>query len=492
MLLIMKRMMYPLLILLMSFPLTSAFSNTGNATESPAWGSISVFFNHVDIDFTRTYIWDIEKECLGPNPLVLEEGQVYNYPFRWTLSNTSQDSDRSVTGVVAIRNNGSNPVDIDNLVLSGGGYTITLNCPGGFPRTLAGGELYSCTFSIAPNNSNAFELTATAESGTPGVNDVSTSTTVQFTAPTQQIDECASVWDDCEGYGQQGPYCYLSNGPMVFDYTCEISYNECGNYEFVNYVQVNTNSGVKVSDICVVEVEVECEEEEGCTRTIGYWKTHSSNGPAPYDPTWALIGENTPFFLSGKTYYEAIWTSPQGNAYYILAPQYIGAELNQLAGAAIPPAVLNAFNTATSLLSTYTPAQVGAMRGNNPVRAQFVSIAGILDDYNNGITGPGHCGGPSSADKIEDYLEMGELELSAAPNPFAGQVQFEFSVPYDSPVTLDLFNASGQKVSTVFSAYLEAGEQRVVSFDGASLPGGLYFYRLTTDRDVKTGQLMAM
>jgi hypothetical protein len=488
----MKRMMYPLLILLMSLPLTSAFSNTGNATESPAWGSISVSFEHLDIDFTRTYIWDIEKECLGPNPLVLEEGQVYNYPFRWTLSNTTQDSDRSVTGTVKIKNNGSNPVLVEDLVLSGGGYTITLNCPGGFPRTLAGGEQYFCTFSISPNNSNTFELTATAESGTTGVNDAYDSANVPFTAPTLEIDECASIWDDCEGYGQQGPYCYLSNGPMVFDYTCEIAYNECGNYEFENYVQASTNdSKTVIWDICTVEVEVECEEE-GCTRTIGYWKTHSSYGPAPYDPTWALIGEDTPFFLSGKTNYQVMWTPPQGNAYYILAPQYIAAWLNQLAGAAIPPTVLNAFNTATDLLNTYTPTQVRAMRGNNPMRAQFISIAGILDDYNNGITGPGHCGGPSSAEKFEDYLQMGELELSAAPNPFAGQVQFDFSVPYDSPVTLELFNASGQKVGMVFSAYLEAGEQRTVSFDGASLPGGLYFYRLTTDRDVKTGQLVAM
>jgi hypothetical protein len=43
------------------------------------------------------------------------------------------------------------------------------------------------------------------------------------------------------------------------------------------------------------------------------------------------------------------------------------------------------------LFGTYTPAQIAALRGNSPIRAQFTSLAGILDGYNNGLTGPGHC-----------------------------------------------------------------------------------------------------
>ena len=33
---------------------------------------------------------------------------------------------------------------------------------------------------------------------------------------------------------------------------------------------------------------------------------------ANYDATWALIGEDTTFFLSGKTWYQAITRRPQG------------------------------------------------------------------------------------------------------------------------------------------------------------------------------------
>ena len=141
------------------------------------------------------------------------------------------------------------------------------------------------------------------------------------------------------------------------------------------------------------DIVIEQGEGEGCTLTPGYWKTHSEFGPAPYDNTWALLtsGASTTFFLSGQTWYEAFWTAPAGNAYYILAHAYMAAALNQLAGTSIPADVLTAFNTATGLFETYTPAQIAVLSGNNALRKQFVELAGILDDYNNGITGPGHC-----------------------------------------------------------------------------------------------------
>jgi hypothetical protein len=61
----------------------------------------------------------------------------------------------------------------------------------------------------------------------------------------------------------------------------------------------------------------------------GYWKTHSRNGPAPYDDTWEAIGgAGTTFYHSGQSYYEVLWTPPRGNPYYILAKQFITAQLN--------------------------------------------------------------------------------------------------------------------------------------------------------------------
>jgi hypothetical protein len=128
----------------------------------------------------------------------------------------------------------------------------------------------------------------------------------------------------------------------------------------------------------------------GCTLTPGYWKTHSEFGPAPYDDTWAQLpdGASTLFFLSGQSYYDVLWTPPTGgNAYYILAQQYIAAVLNQLNGAASTPEVDDALAWAETFFATHTPAD----KLSRTVRADAISFAELLDQYNNGYIGPGHC-----------------------------------------------------------------------------------------------------
>lgn len=130
----------------------------------------------------------------------------------------------------------------------------------------------------------------------------------------------------------------------------------------------------------------------GCTVTLGYWKTHSSKGPAPYDNAWLNIGplgEDTPFFVSGQTWYQVFWTSPKkGNANYILAHQYMAAKLNILAGASSTPAVDAAITGSEAYFATVTNLN-NAPTGST--RTQLLAWADLLDDYNNGVIGPGHC-----------------------------------------------------------------------------------------------------
>ena len=127
-----------------------------------------------------------------------------------------------------------------------------------------------------------------------------------------------------------------------------------------------------------------------CTLTQGYWKTHSSYGPAPYDVTWAIIGdygEEEPFFESGNTWYSALWVSPTGDAYWILAHQYIAAYLNALSGALITTEVEAALLAAHTWFSSYGP----RVSPSSDYGQLAVELSGTLDDYNNGIIGPGHC-----------------------------------------------------------------------------------------------------
>ena len=142
----------------------------------------------------------------------------------------------------------------------------------------------------------------------------------------------------------------------------------------------------------LVKFEIEqTPVQMGCTRSFGYWKTHSVYGPAPYDSVWAMLGEDSTFFLSEKSNYMVMWTAPKhGNTYYLLAHQYITAELNFLHGAD-PSDLQEAFNDATALFETYTPDEIEVLHGNDPLRQQFISLKNIFDEYNGGMIGPGSC-----------------------------------------------------------------------------------------------------
>ena len=120
-------------------------------------------------------------------------------------------------------------------------------------------------------------------------------------------------------------------------------------------------------------------------KDYGYWKTHSKYGPAPYDSTWKLIGEDTEFYLSEKSYYEVMNSNPRkGNTYYILAHQYISARLNILAGVNVPENVAAAIIKAEAQFKKYKPADLEHLRGNSELRMEFLRLAWLLNRYNNG------------------------------------------------------------------------------------------------------------
>ena len=65
----------------------------------------------------------------------------------------------------------------------------------------------------------------------------------------------------------------------------------------------------------------------------------------------------------------------------------MAARLNILAGASSTAQVDAAIAWATTFFSTYTPSSTLT----KAVKNQALAYAGLLDDYNNGEIGPGHC-----------------------------------------------------------------------------------------------------
>jgi hypothetical protein len=62
------------------------------------------------------------------------------------------------------------------------------------------------------------------------------------------------------------------------------------------------------------------------------------------------------------------------------------------------------------------------------------------------------------------------------PNPFNPSTNVSFSVPYNSDVTLTIYNVTGQKV-TEFSGSYEAGIH-TITWDASSNASGIYFYKI--------------
>lgn len=124
----------------------------------------------------------------------------------------------------------------------------------------------------------------------------------------------------------------------------------------------------------------------GCTLTQGYWKTHnkyalnpSQNIPWP-DP----MDEDQ--MLCDRSLLANLWTPTLGRAFYILSHQYIAAKLNVAAGACTTLCVDEALAAAEVLLAgCWIPCEE---------RLFAEHLAEVLDAFNNGVIGPGHCDDP--------------------------------------------------------------------------------------------------
>lgn len=354
---------------------------------------IPVVSKDADTYFERDWTWTIEKSG-DQTDLILSTGQSLLVNYDVMVTATPADSAFKVTGTIDVVN--PNPDDVmvvalSDVLSSGEAATIIADADCDYAAgvlTVPAGETATCDYEAEPANSNAGTNTATAT-----LNEIDFEGTADYTfvTPDVETDECINVSDD--QYGNLGVVC-ASESPKTFEYSMYVGpYETCGEYEFVNIASFVTNDTQATdSDSHTVNVNVPCGT--GCTLTQGYWKTHSQEGPAPYDDAWQNLSEleeDTPFFLSDQTWYEVFWTAPGGNAYYNLAHQYMAAKLNVLNGADAPAEVTAALAQAEELFGDYTPAQVAALKANNADRKLFISLASTLDQYNNGLIGPGHC-----------------------------------------------------------------------------------------------------
>lgn len=128
----------------------------------------------------------------------------------------------------------------------------------------------------------------------------------------------------------------------------------------------------------------------GCTRTIGYWKTHPAH-ITPLLPVWLGTAGGAQSMNVTSADQAVILLNMSGdpsNGINKLYAQELAAKLNIAAGAD-PSAVSSTLAAADSFLATHDASSWANL--SKAEQAQVLGWMTTLDNYNNGLIGPGHC-----------------------------------------------------------------------------------------------------
>ena len=126
---------------------------------------------------------------------------------------------------------------------------------------------------------------------------------------------------------------------------------------------------------------VDTGQNVNCTFTQGYWKTHPDAWPVDS----LMLGT---VMYSQAQLLSILHQPAQGNGLVILAHQLIAVLLN-IANGADDTDVAMAVTAAQALIGGLVVPPVGS---GYLAPSSTSSLTQTLDDYNNGIIGPGHCG----------------------------------------------------------------------------------------------------
>ncbi len=78
-----------------------------------------------------------------------------------------------------------------------------------------------------------------------------------------------------------------------------------------------------------------------------------------------------------------------------------------------------------------------------------------------------------------------------SPNPFNPVTTISFSLPLDTYVEIEVYNLSGQKITTLVNKKMERGVHNI-QFNPENLPSGIYVYCIKTDRFVLAKKMMLL
>lgn len=382
------------------------FSNVNTATinETGANDSATVDVTCYVLDvtkdahtsFTRTYDWTIHKTG-DQTALTLEKGQQFTVNYSVIVDATYVDSAWAVDGTITISNPATIAAHLSSVTdVVSPDIAASVDCPS---LVVPANDTLVCTYHAdLPNASNRTNTATVVLQNSPsGTTPFSGSADVLFAGATKtEIDRCIDVTDTYAGF--LGHVCY-PDVPRTFTYPRVVGpYATCGNYEVNNTASFVTNDTAKPgSSSWTVNVNVPCN---GCSLTIGYWKTHAGFGPQA-----DMVTQYLPKFLGtqlfGVPVLKSVKVSTAGQAVDILSfnglasnginklyAQLLGVKLNIAAGAS-GSSISSSITAADLFLTTHNAADWASLT-NNQKKAVLAWMT-TFDNYNNGLIGPGHC-----------------------------------------------------------------------------------------------------
>ena len=120
-----------------------------------------------------------------------------------------------------------------------------------------------------------------------------------------------------------------------------------------------------------------------------------------------------------------------------------------------------AYTDAILLTAGHDGFPVGNLNWDSALRAQYVEPSDITD---------------VDDDSKKDLPNKYSLSQNY-PNPFNPSTLIEFSIPNRENVKLEVYNAIGQKISTILNQEMSAGNNSF-SFDASNLSSGIYYYTI--------------
>lgn len=400
--------------------------NTATIRETGQSASASVTVNCHALEVTkdatpslkRTYHWTIDKSADQSSlTLAINQAFLVNYSVSVGLDKTNYppngyvDTDFAASGNITVHNPAPVNATLNSLadVITGVG-AASVSCNVTFPYTLVAGGTLNCTYSASLPDTAQRTNTATATlqnynyasdgaATAGGSTDFSGTASIDFaTATINQVDRCINVTDTYAG--TLGTVC-AGDAPKTFTYSRSIgAYTTCGDRTVDNTATFTTNDTQATGSASVtINIHVPCQ---GCTLTIGYWKTHAGGVGMNADKVTPLLPQS--LGTSGGT--KSIQVNTAALAVQLLSFKGSNNVFDAANGinklyAQLLAAKLNLANGADGSIVTATITAADAfLASNNSLswsslsktqKNQVLGWLTILDNYNNGLVGPGHC-----------------------------------------------------------------------------------------------------